>query len=80
MRAIEDHCCGCAVPGYPCLGADCPNRRVLVLYCDNTRCMAHYTGADRLFIVGDSQICMDCINEIADRNGVEPEDLIEGEV
>jgi hypothetical protein len=50
------------------------------MYCDNKRCNGHFVGADRLFIVDGSQLCMDCIREIADRNGVEPEDLIEGEV
>lgn len=30
----ENHCCDCAVPGYPCLGSSCPNRRVEVHYCD----------------------------------------------
>lgn len=33
-----------------------------------------------LEVVDGVQLCMDCINEIANRNGVEPEDLIEGEV
>lgn len=34
MRKIENHCCGCAAPGYPCLGPTCPNRNVEVYYCD----------------------------------------------
>ena len=34
MLKIENHCCDCAVPGYPCLGASCPNRQVEVHYCD----------------------------------------------
>ena len=34
MRKIENHCCGCAVPGYPCMGSSCPNRHVEVFYCD----------------------------------------------
>lgn len=34
MLRIENHCCDCAVPGYPCLGSSCPNRRVEVHYCD----------------------------------------------
>lgn len=34
MVKIEDHCCDCAVPGYPCLGASCPNRGVEAHYCD----------------------------------------------
>lgn len=31
---IENHCCDCAVPGYPCIGESCPNRNVKVHYCD----------------------------------------------
>ena len=31
---IENRCCDCAVPAYPCLGKSCPNRRVEVHYCD----------------------------------------------
>jgi hypothetical protein len=53
---------------------------VPVLYCDNTRCIAHHTGADRLFLVSGVELCMDCVASIAERNGVEVDDLIEGEV
>lgn len=80
MTRIENHCCDCAAPGYPCRGNLCPDRHVPVLYCDNTRCTAHHTGADRLFIVGGVELCMDCVASIAERNGLEVEDLIEGEV
>ena len=34
MMKIEDQCCDCAAPGYPCLGSSCPNRHVEVYYCD----------------------------------------------
>ena len=34
MLRIENHCCDCAAPGYPCMGRSCPNRRVKVYYCD----------------------------------------------
>jgi hypothetical protein len=34
MVRIEDRCCSCAVPGYPCRGSLCPNRNVEVHYCD----------------------------------------------
>ncbi len=33
-KRIENHCCDCAVPAYPCRGSLCPNRRVEVHYCD----------------------------------------------
>ena len=35
MITYEDECCGCAVPGYPCMGSACPNRNVPHMYCDN---------------------------------------------
>jgi hypothetical protein len=31
---IENHCCDCATPNYPCRGSACPLRRVEVHYCD----------------------------------------------
>ena len=34
MVKIENFCCNCAVPGYPCMGSSCPNRNVEVHYCD----------------------------------------------
>ena len=34
MVRIENHCCDCAVPGYPCRGSSCPLRRVEVHYPD----------------------------------------------
>ena len=34
MVKFENHCCDCAVPGYPCMGARCPLRSVPVYYCD----------------------------------------------
>ena len=35
MIKYENHCCGCAVPGYPCIGDSCPYVDVPVYYCDN---------------------------------------------
>ena len=80
MIAYENQCVGCSDLGMTCIGKSCPNRKVPVLYCENRKCVSSFTGTDRLFKVGDSHLCMDCIHEIADRNGVEPEDLIDGEV
>lgn len=34
MIRYENHCCSCAVPGYPCIGSACPNVNVPVYYCD----------------------------------------------
>jgi hypothetical protein len=41
MVKIENHCCDCAVPNYPCRGSHCPLRRVEVHYCD--RCGSEIT-------------------------------------
>ena len=34
MIRYENHCCGCSVPAYPCIGDRCPNINVPVYYCD----------------------------------------------
>ena len=34
MIKYENQCCGCAVPGYPCIGNSCPYVNVPVCYCD----------------------------------------------
>ena len=34
MIKYENHCCDCAVPGYPCIGSSCPYVTVQVAYCD----------------------------------------------
>lgn len=34
MVKRENHCCDCAVPGYPCMGSSCPYVNIPVYYCD----------------------------------------------
>lgn len=34
MIKYENQCCGCAAPGYPCIGDSCPYMNVPVYYCD----------------------------------------------
>jgi hypothetical protein len=34
MKQIENECCDCATPDYPCIGNSCPNRNVAHYYCD----------------------------------------------
>lgn len=84
MTRVENHCCGCSSPGYPCIGSSCPERRVPVLYCDNKNCVGHFTGVDILYTLKDdpdgAELCMDCIEYIADRVGVDVWDLVGGEV
>ena len=80
MVVFENQCTGCSDLGIPCLGMCCPNRKVPVFYCDNHNCPANHDGTDRLFRVADSQLCMDCVEEIAARICVDLEDIIEGEL
>ena len=59
MVRIENHCCGCAVPGYPCIGNSCPNRRVEVHYCD--KCGSELT--EKICEADGKELCEDCYNE-----------------
>jgi hypothetical protein len=34
MKRIENRCCDCATPGYPCRGSACPLTHLEVHYCD----------------------------------------------
>lgn len=58
MVVIEDHCCDCAVPGYPCEGSSCPNRNVEVHYCD--KCGYEL---DDIYEVDGEELCEDCLKE-----------------
>lgn len=57
MKTIENDCCGCAVPAYPCSGASCPLRHAEHFYCD--KCHAETT----LYKTEDGELCADCILE-----------------
>ena len=59
MLKIEDRCCGCAAPGYPCLGNACPNRNVRVYYCD--RCGKKITG--EVYEDDGEDLCEACLNK-----------------
>ena len=63
MTRYEDHCCGCAAPGYPCLGASCPNRNVPVHYCDNCG-----EELDEIYDVDDKELCEECLKEMFRRD------------
>lgn len=52
----EDHCCDCAVPGYPCRGSSCPNRRVEVHYCDVCG-----EQLDDIYEVDGYELCEECV-------------------
>jgi hypothetical protein len=58
MKRIENHCCDCAAPGYPCLGSICPNRNVEVHYCD--KCGEEL---EEIYEVEGEELCEDCLKE-----------------
>ncbi len=76
MTRIENHCCGCAVPAYPCLGSSCPERHVKVLYCDLCE-----QEADKLYRVDtgmdDEEICRECLDNMMERSGLLYGELVE---
>ncbi|MBQ7976586.1 MAG: hypothetical protein IJ300_12950 [Clostridia bacterium] len=57
MVRYENDCVGCAVPGYPCRGSDCPLRNVAHYYCDE--CGAE----EQLFEYDGQELCRDCLLE-----------------
>lgn len=60
MLKYEDHCCSCAVPGYPCLGSSCPYVNVPVYYCDECD-----PGCDEplenVYEIDGEELCYDCL-------------------
>lgn len=60
MIKIENHCCGCAVPSYPCRGSLCPLRRVEVHYCDE--CGRELEVYD-IQVVDKKEYCQSCYEE-----------------
>lgn len=56
---VENHCCDCAVPGYPCQGRLCPRRRVTVHYCD--RCGEEI---ERVYELDGEELCEECRDEL----------------
>ena len=63
MVKYEDYCYGCATPGYPCRGSECPLRRVEVHYCD-------YCGDEvgEIYDVDGEELCEECLKEKFRRN------------
>ena len=58
MIKIENHCCDCAAPGYPCLGKFCSNMNVEVYYCDE--CKEEISG-DIYRVDGEEHLCEYCV-------------------
>ena len=58
MKRIEDHCCDCATPAYPCRGRSCPNRNVEVHYCDKCG-----EVLEDIYEADCDELCEDCLKE-----------------
>lgn len=59
MISIENDCCGCAVPAYPCLGESCPLRHQKHYYCDDCG-----DETDKLYRLDDGEeLCESCVLE-----------------
>lgn len=59
MVRLENDCCDCAVPAYPCMGNDCQLRHNPHYYCD--KC-----GSEtKLIEIPDGrQVCKDCLFDL----------------
>ncbi len=58
MVRIENDCCGCASPGYPCRGESCSLRHVNHFYCDDC---GDEVEEGELYEFGGEELCIDCI-------------------
>ena len=58
MVTTENECCGCAVPGFPCLGSSCPNRNVKHYYCDSCK-----EEQEKIYEFDGKELCIDCIEK-----------------
>lgn len=63
MTRIENQCCDCAVPGYPCRGSACPLTRVEVHYCDHCD-----EEIDEIYDVDGEELCEECLKDMFRRN------------
>jgi hypothetical protein len=63
---IENQCCDCAAPGYPCMGNACPNRHVEVFYCDHCDEELEH---DEVYEVDGEHLCEWCLKEMFKRKG-----------
>ena len=65
MIRIENRCCDCATPGYPCRGSACPLTHVKVYYCDNPKCRCEL---DEIYDVDGQELCEDCLKKMFRRD------------
>ena len=61
MKRIENECCDCATPAYPCLGNYCPLTHVSHYYCD--KC-GDEIDLDELYKVDNEDICECCLKNM----------------
>jgi hypothetical protein len=59
MLKIENHCCDCATPGYPCRGSACPLTRVEVYYCDKCG-----DELNEVYDLDGEELCEYCLKEM----------------
>lgn len=65
MIVYENECCGCAVPGYPCIGDACSLTHVPHIYCDICGEEIFDDDAD---VTEDYHVCKDCDDEEEDED------------
>lgn len=65
MTKIENDCCDCSAPGFPCVGTLCKLYRVPHTYCDVCG-----NEADEMYEVDGDDICADCLTDYLIDKGI----------
>lgn len=60
MVRVQNDCCDCAVPGYPCIGERCELRHNPHFFCDDCGDEV-YSG--KLYHYEGEELCGDCVLE-----------------
>lgn len=63
MVRIENHCCDCATPGYPCRGSVCPLTHVEVHYCDKCDPKCRHP-LEEIYDVDGEELCEECLKDM----------------
>ena len=66
MTKIENDCCDCAAPAYPCMGSACSLRHSPHFYCD--KC---HDDVDELYILENGEYCENCILDMIPKKSIE---------
>lgn len=64
MVKLENRCCDCATPAYPCRGSACPLMDIEVYYCDKCG-----DELDEIYDVDDKELCEHCLKKEFRRRG-----------